>query len=648
MKKCVNSYTVGILTSFTLCLLVEAFSRHSFLAAFGFLWHRPFFFFYNMVLILFTLSFILWFKRKIALLILLSVIWIALGVINGLILATRVTPFNFLDILVLFDVITIVPRYFSIWQILLLVLVIMAALILLGYALKKAPMSEKPIRYLPTGLLSLATVVLFFTGTKVAIDQNLLPMEFGNLAMAYENYGFPFCFATSMFVRGMQEPDDYSELAVSGVGEPLQDLDDPQWEGEHRQPNIIMIQLESFFDPFYLKDLTFSDDPIPNFRRLREDYSSGFLTVPVVGAGTVNTEFEVLTGMAVKFFGPGEIPYKTLLGDTVVESLPHNLRELGYASHAFHNNTGTFYRRNTVFSSLGFDTFTSSEFMNIQELTLTGWPTDRHLLPPMLTALQSTEGPDFLFAITVESHGSYPATYDLEPAITATGWEDANRMTAFNYYLHAIHQVDLFIGELLAELENFPEDTVLILYGDHLPTFYIENDELANGNMYQTEFVMWDNFGLTPKHRDLSAYQLGSFVLSRLGIHHGTMANFHRLYYNREDYQELFQLLQYDMLYGHRYLYEEEFPFSASQLQMGIAPILIDGVTIARGGIVISGENFTQASRVTINGNHYETQFISPQELKIGKHAFSSDAVFTVQQVNQSGKVLSETEGFSP
>ena len=53
-----------------------------------------------------------------------------------------------------------------------------------------------------------------------------------------------------------------------------------------------------------------SEDPIPNFRKLMEQYSSGYLWVPSVGAGTANTEFEVITGMNLDFFGPGEYPYK--------------------------------------------------------------------------------------------------------------------------------------------------------------------------------------------------------------------------------------------------------------------------------------------------------------------------------------------------
>lgn len=40
-----------------------------------------------------------------------------------------------------------------------------------------------------------------------------------------------------------------------------------------------------------------NEDPIPTFHELEKNYSSGYLNVPVVGAGTANTEFEMLTGL---------------------------------------------------------------------------------------------------------------------------------------------------------------------------------------------------------------------------------------------------------------------------------------------------------------------------------------------------------------
>ena len=114
----------------------------------------------------------------------------------------------------------------------------------------------------------------------------------------------------------------------------------------------IFVQLESFFDANYLKDLTYGENPVPNFERLKETCSSGLFYVPSIGAGTANTEFEVLSGMNLDHFGVGEYPYMTTVNKVTTESVATVLRELGYATHAIHNNNATFYDRNIVYSNL--------------------------------------------------------------------------------------------------------------------------------------------------------------------------------------------------------------------------------------------------------------------------------------------------------
>ena len=87
-------------------------------------------------------------------------------------------------------------------------------------------------------------------------------------------------------------------------------------------------------DPETIKGYSFSQDPIPNFRKMKKKYSSGIFRVPVVGAGTANTEFEAITGISAKFFGPGEYPYKEVLQEEPCESMAYDLKNIGYSSHA--------------------------------------------------------------------------------------------------------------------------------------------------------------------------------------------------------------------------------------------------------------------------------------------------------------------------
>ena len=111
----------------------------------------------------------------------------------------------------------------------------------------------------------------------------------------------------------------------------------PEEEGvtDGEYPNIICVLLESFIDPELINYLQLSDEVVPNFHYLYNNYSSGYLEVPVVGAGTANTEFEVLTGMGMQFFGLGEYPYKTILKETNCESIASDLHTLGYVRTPF-------------------------------------------------------------------------------------------------------------------------------------------------------------------------------------------------------------------------------------------------------------------------------------------------------------------------
>ena len=90
------------------------------------------------------------------------------------------------------------------------------------------------------------------------------------------------------------------------------------WEIIHN-PNFKVVEFDHFrrnagllFDPTLVNYLNISEDPIPTFRKLMKEYSSGYYKVPSVGAGTANTEFESITGMSMHYFGPGEYPYKSI------------------------------------------------------------------------------------------------------------------------------------------------------------------------------------------------------------------------------------------------------------------------------------------------------------------------------------------------
>ena len=101
------------------------------------------------------------------------------------------------------------------------------------------------------------------------------------------------------------------------------------------KPNILFVQLESYFDVDNAEFFKTSQDVCPNLHKMFNKYSTGYFEVPSVGAGTANTEFEVLTGMNLRYFGPGEYPYKTMLKESSVRECGYCIRRpLGYGTHA--------------------------------------------------------------------------------------------------------------------------------------------------------------------------------------------------------------------------------------------------------------------------------------------------------------------------
>lgn len=107
------------------------------------------------------------------------------------------------------------------------------------------------------------------------------------------------------------------------------------------------------------------------------------------------------------YFGPGEYPYKSILKETTCESAPYVLESLGYTTHAVHNNESNFYGRRYIFPNLGFDTFTSEEYMAREDdKNPNGWVKDEVLTDEIIKCLDSTEGPDYVYTISVQGHGA--------------------------------------------------------------------------------------------------------------------------------------------------------------------------------------------------------------------------------------------------
>lgn len=665
-----------IYLSLAINLFIEILNRSSLLGALKHVVTNPLVFLYNTLIVLLTFSVAFLVKRRFFVSTIVSIIWLGFAITNAVLLSFRVTPFTAVDLSLMDEAIPMIHVYLTKWQIVLIVIaaiVVITLIVLLFIFAPKYKQRVARIRNAVCIVLLFGSILLL---TSLGISTNALAKNFGNLADAYKDYGFVYCFTNSLVNTGIDKPKSYSEEKMVELAEDTLTTPPEIKEDKKKTPNIIMIQLESLYDVTLMKDYTYSEDPLPNYHALQKEFSHGFLNVPSVGAGTANTEFEVLTGMDLDFFGPGEYPYKTILKEKTSESMAYNLKELNYSTHAIHNNDGTFYGRNQVFSNLGFDTFTSLEYMHNVELNPMGWAKDHVLIEEILKALKSTKEQDFVYTISVQGHGKYPGSEDdfsvpdsatlsssnpseeeqrqytltegytpAVDAITVDGIAEADRC-AFEYYVNQIHEMDAFIGDLINEFKKLDEDVVLVFYGDHLPSLGIEASDLENDNIYQTSYVIWDNMNLPKIDMDMEAYQITASILKRLNIDNGYLTKLHQNSLNTSNYLEELELLQYDMLYGDQTIFGGTSPYIATNLQMGVDKIKVNGILTSGDNIYIQGENFTEYSKVFLNDTELETTYVDEKNLSISTTTLNTGDEIKVGQKGDDKVILSYSEPY--
>ncbi len=640
------SYLFHFLLSCTVVFLVELVSRRDLLSTIRFIAETPVTYLYNAFLIFASLSLVYLFRRRAFARLIISSFWIILGIINGVILTNRVTPFNFQDLTCIPDLLTMTgTSYFT--PALVVTVLIAGSAFIIGCIIFyiKGPVFKGRTNKMMTSLFILAVIFIAIPATtKAAQDNKIVESYFANIAQGYEDYGFVYSFSTGVLDRGMDEPKNYNEETIDSIMDAVADSKEETTVTAETAPNIICVLLESFVDPNEFNFMTYSQDPTPFYHYLKENFTTGYLTVPVIGAGTANSEFEVLTGMKLQYFGTGEYPYKTILKETDCEGIAADLKSIGYGTHAVHNNGGNFYSRVNAFSMMGFDTFTSKELMNITEFTPNGWAEDAILVEETIKTLLSTpDQPDFTYTITVGTHGTYSTEPILEdPFCEIYGIESEEVTNQWTYYMHQLNKTDQFIQNLISELEKIDEDTIVVFWGDHLPTMGLTEEDMVSGDLYKTSYVTWNNFGLEKEDTDLYAYQLMADILDTVGIHEGTMVNYHQTQADVLDYETYIngiEQLQYDILYGERYCYENgETPYPPTDIVMGIEDVVINDISLSEDGTqyIITGENFTRWSRVYINDTKLKPVYLSGTQLAIDVGELESGDIVVISQVGSN------------
>ncbi|GAA4828698.1 LTA synthase family protein [Paenibacillus vulneris] len=422
------------------------------------------------------------------------------------------------------------------------------------------------------------------------------------------------------------------------------------------EPNIIVILSEAFWDPTVMKEVSFSQDPLPFFHKLEKQYSSGKMLSPVFGGGTANVEFEVLTGNSTRFLRQGSIAYNDYI-NSEIDSLASILSRQGYYPTVFSAFDNWFYNQRKVYNYMGFAQFISSEFFDKKYKG--PFLADSEVGNMIIKQTGKTKGPDFIFAATMQNHGTYgPDRYE-ENTITVTkGDLSEESKKILETYLQGLVDADKMLEQLVNYYEHSDEPTIIAFYGDHLPILgddykvykeakYINNDKIFNSfsdvqKMYNVPLLIWNNY-MNSEKEDLymSPSFLGTYLLNLADLKGSYYTDYLYSIYkknpvipNEVNYQELnidpnkledYAKLQYDILFGKKYAYSQlnlldkianpRYKLGEEAMEItGVSPSEIQAGVIfnqwmGKSAIAVQGKNILPGSVLYINDQPLETTY---------------------------------------
>ncbi len=403
-------------------------------------------------------------------------------------------------------------------------------------------------------------LMTLFYFTSVFADAGVKP-DFWNQTRGYKNYGFAFSFFCNTKYLFMNTPDGYTAdevnnyLSENSIGE-----NEPTVSTPKSAPNLICIMNESLADMSVIGQFTTNEDYMPFMRSLTENTIKGNLYVPVVGAGTSNTEFEFLTGNSVAFLPSGSNAYMLYIKNPIA-SLVSTLEAQGYSSLAFHPYYASGWHRTSVYDYMGFNKFISLENLidvsilqdyaesgsgadYLQALVDSYYPDRKNMLIRQYisdsynysTIIDDFENRDkgkpyFVFNVTMQNHGGYTVSasnFDECISITSTD----TYYTKASKYLSLVKASDTAFEELINYFKGVKEPTIICMFGDHQPSIEKEFIESVMGVSglggltieqeqlrHITPFFIWANYDIEEQYVDkLSSNYLSSLLLKTAGL----------------------------------------------------------------------------------------------------------------------------------
>jgi hypothetical protein len=252
------------------------------------------------------------------------------------------------------------------------------------------------------------------------------------------------------------------------------------------QPNIVLMQLESIFNPNWAFKL---DRKVPSFLFEWNDMSKLLLPmhVNIVGGGSWVTEFEVLTGLDSRLFGYSGYYSHASIGPHVSGGFPAYLQRKGYLTSALYPATGAFFNSRKAYRHYGFHHFWDSRDL---ELSHEWSASDVELAQSFVKQSASFEDNAFFsFIVTNGAHSPYRCKNFTSPAHFIASFkdnDDAAMNCELNEFLLLMRNAEEAVRLVLARLVQIQGKTgrpfVLMIYGDHQPHSFTKTKQWVKGD----------------------------------------------------------------------------------------------------------------------------------------------------------------------
>ena len=285
-----------------------------------------------------------------------------------------------------------------------------------------------------------------------------------------------------------------------------------------KKRNIHIVMLESFMDPRYLRQISFTRSPL--YEKLPQLLGNSHFNVaisPIYGGDTAQAEFEILCGTpGLEQIGGAEFNF---FNGGPVKSLVTTLKQYGYTSVASIASKPIFFNAVLAYQSIGFDEAhfagLGDTYRKIGEGT---YIFDGDLLEQNLEFIRSryiaTGKPVINYVLGLYGHWPYERDLERHPdrvtvRIKGQPADEINEISnQFYYRTRAIYH-------FLAKLRQIDPDSIVLIVADHLPPV-LNQDVRYSMDEHNSIFVLFNGRERYQPPRPMHYYQFPYLIMSML------------------------------------------------------------------------------------------------------------------------------------